>query len=246
MVTCKNCGNEFKGKFCNECGQESSTDRLNLHYVLHEFKNNLIHIDKVGLYSIVQLFTRPGHSIREYIEGKRIKHYKPLALVIFLSTIYGVLYHTYHIDLISESNIKIRSNSSISLFEINEWLSSHYSWVIIAGIPFYSIGSYLLFRKLRYNFIEHLVLNTFIASQRLITQILLLPILLYYYRHHQTHLYSYVLSIISLVFMTWTYVQFFNSQSMANSILKSILSYLFFWACILIIASITILIVSPH
>ncbi|QOG00887.1 DUF3667 domain-containing protein [Flavobacterium sp. MDT1-60] len=37
------------------------------------------------------MFTRPGHSIREFIEGKRVKHFKPLWLVAVLGALYGFL-----------------------------------------------------------------------------------------------------------------------------------------------------------
>ena len=40
------------------------------------------------MYSGKQLFTRPGHAIREFIEGKRIKHLKPISLVIVLALVF--------------------------------------------------------------------------------------------------------------------------------------------------------------
>ncbi len=31
-ITCKNCGQIFKGHFCNNCGQASETHKINAHF----------------------------------------------------------------------------------------------------------------------------------------------------------------------------------------------------------------------
>ena len=91
QIICKNCGHIYSGQFCNNCGQPSDTHKLNLHFIWHDLQHAFLHFDKGVLFTAKELFTRPGNSIREFIEGKRVKHFKPISLVIILATLYGVL-----------------------------------------------------------------------------------------------------------------------------------------------------------
>ncbi|MBC8155688.1 MAG: DUF3667 domain-containing protein [Bacteroidetes bacterium] len=77
---CQNCNSELNGNFCSHCGQSSNTHRLNFHFLWHDIQHGLLHIDKGILYTTKELFTRPGHSIREFLLGKRVKHFKPISL----------------------------------------------------------------------------------------------------------------------------------------------------------------------
>ena len=171
-ITCKNCNQTFKGHYCNNCGQPADTHRINAHFLWHDIQHGLLHFDNGIPYSIKQLFIRPGHSIREFIEGKRIRHFKPLSLVAVLGALYGFLYHYFHINLFQAS-----TDLEIDFNDYNEWMATHFAWVTIATIPIYTIGTYIVFRKQGYNFVELFVLNTFKASQRLSVQILTFPIL---------------------------------------------------------------------
>ena len=90
---CKNCNQQFKDNYCNHCGQSAHTHKLNLHYIWHDLQHGLFHFDSGIFYTIKQLLTKPGHTIREFLNGKRIGHYKPLSFVVVMATLYGLLYH---------------------------------------------------------------------------------------------------------------------------------------------------------
>src|SRR6478736_1543240 len=108
--TCLNCNANLAGKFCSNCGQDSNTHRINSHFLWHDIQHGLTHVDKGMLFTIKELFTRPGNSIRQFLEGKRIKHFKPISLVIILAGAYGFLSHYYEINIFS-SNIQKISGS---------------------------------------------------------------------------------------------------------------------------------------
>lgn len=236
-ITCKNCKHTFTGHYCSNCGQPASTHKINMHFLWHDIQHDLLHFDKGIAYSLKQLFTRPGHSVREFIEGKRVRHFKPLSLVIVLATLYGVLYHYFHINMFPETN----EDSLMNFNEFNEWTSTHYSWVIIATIPFYTIGTYVVFRKQGYNFFEFFVLNTFKAAQRLFVQVLTFPILLYLNGTPGLYKLSTVNYAIGLVMIFWTNIQFFNKISKTKAFFLSILSHLIF---LIIFFSIVIIVLA--
>lgn len=235
-IICKNCHHVFHGKYCNNCGQTADTHKINAHFLWHDIQHGLFHFDGGIPYSLKQLFTRPGHSIREFIEGKRVKHFKPLSLVAVLGAFYGFLYHHYHINL-------FQSNApELDLNDFNEWNATHFAWTTVATIPFYTIGTYIVFRNQGYNFFEYFVLNTFKASQRLFVQILLFPLILYF--NGTSHLQTLINATyaIGIVLIFWTNIQFFNKISKTKAFFLSILSHLIFLACFLLVVSIFLVI----
>ena len=103
---CKNCNHHLKGNFCSNCGQSANTHDINFGSIVHEIQHSVFHIDKGILYTTQQLFIRPGHTIREYIEGKRVKHFKPVAYILILSAIYTLIANVTHKTAYLENFLK--------------------------------------------------------------------------------------------------------------------------------------------
>ncbi|WP_343586885.1 DUF3667 domain-containing protein [Flavobacterium sp.] len=235
-IICKNCHQIFKGHYCNNCGQAAETHKINAHFLWHDIQHGLLHFDKGILYSLKQLFTRPGHSIREFIEGKRVHHFKPLSLVVVLATLYGLLYHYFHINTFEGAK-----TSNIDSDYINEWFATHFSWVTVGSIPIYTIGTYLVFRKQGYNFVELFVLNTFKAAQRISVQLVTMPVLIFL--NHTSHIaqYNNVMYVIGIILIFWTNMQFFNKMSKIKAFFLTLLSHLIFLICFFLITAIVLL-----
>jgi hypothetical protein len=242
-VTCKNCNHIYKGHFCNNCGQTAETHKLNFHFLWHEIQHSLFHFDQGILYSGKQLFTRPGNSIREFIEGKRVRHFKPLSLVIILATLYGLLYHYFHISF-ADASQDSSSKVGIDVIKFNEWMGTHYAWTTLLTIPIYTIGTSIAFRKQDYNLVEYFILNTFKASQKLFVHIALFPLLYYFNGTPRMRMLSLVIYCIDVVFIYWTNSQFFNKLSLKKSLLLTLLSQLIFLSCLISIILIIDLIIK--
>lgn len=222
LITCKNCKQTFKGHYCNNCGQTADTHKLDFHFLWHDIQHGLLYFDKGILYTAKKLFTEPGITIREYIEGKRVHHFKPISLVIVLASVYGLLCHFFDIHIISSENNIEKVN------QYNEWSTSHFAWITLITIPFYTVGTYVFFRNQGYNFVEFLIQNTFKAAQRLFLHILLFPFIYYFYETPQTNKVRVILYLFDLTLIFWTNIQFFDKLSTSKVIVKSILSHLLF------------------
>lgn len=234
MITCKNCNNSFEGNFCNNCGQKADTKKLNIHYLRHKVQYLILHSDKSVLYACRQLFTRPGDTIREYIEGKRVKYFEPFSMLVGLAAFYGLLYFYFNINLFPD--VLIRDNPYDKFdFIVNDWLSNHYALATCLLIPLYSLGSFIAFRKQGYNFIEHLALNAFLGSQRLMVRIVTIPILIIYNGTEQMHIIAIAYIFLDIILITWSYCQFFNKLPVVKSILLSVLSYVISFICFLLL-----------
>jgi hypothetical protein len=238
-ITCKNCHQTFKGHYCSNCGQPAETHKLNFHFLLHDIQHGLFHFDSGITYTAKQLFTRPGHSIREFIEGKRVRHFKPISLIVVLATTYIALIHLLHIDLFVKTDQNLILNSHINIEQLKEWMTSHFAWITLLSIPLHTIGTAICFRKQGYNFIEYFVLNTYKASQKLYVAILFIPLLYHFSGTPAIDTVTKTLILIDFALYFWTNIQFFNNLSKTKTFFLTLLTHLIFWFTVLFIVIIT-------
>lgn len=241
MPSCKNCNNEFEGRFCNQCGQKVSTDKFDFKYLIHELQHDLLHLDRGILYTIKQLFTRPGDAIREFIEGKRISYTKPFALVIMLSTIYAILYHYLHLNFIEEAmkngmisvggdanEVQKIQESTLNPAKIGEWITSHYAITTILMIPFLALGSFIAFKKRGFNFVEHIILNTYATAQATFVHIGFIPFLYFFKLTQYLKLGNNLMILMQFVLLCWVYLSFFKGYSKMKDIFLTVIGFLIY------------------
>ncbi|MBQ6310524.1 MAG: DUF3667 domain-containing protein [Bacteroidales bacterium] len=88
--TCKNCGLEYKGKFCPRCGQKANIKRLTPRNILSNTLEVWDFNNKSVPGTILELFYRPGHFIRDYLNGHRAPYYAPIKLLFLLCVIWAI------------------------------------------------------------------------------------------------------------------------------------------------------------
>jgi len=125
IVRCKNCENEFTGKFCNHCGQAADTDRINYKFVFVELKKTFIQFNSGFFYTLIGLILNPGKFIKEYIEGKRIKFTKPFAFLIIACGLDIVVYHYLNVNIINEEI------QGLDKSVVNTFVAGHYAQIQI-------------------------------------------------------------------------------------------------------------------
>ncbi|MDV3821447.1 hypothetical protein CMU07_01550 [Elizabethkingia anophelis] len=165
---CLNCNEELVGKYCNNCSQPASTHRFSLSHVFkHDFVHGIFHFDKGFFFTIKELFTRPGHSIREYVQGKRVKHFNYFATVLLLLTIIYFVKKWAKIESsdLFDTNVK-------GLLKVQK----DYSKItVFLNIPIIAFISFLLFQRSKQNYTENLVLNMYLLCGLTVIS-LILPI----------------------------------------------------------------------
>ena len=85
---CLNCGTEFEGKFCPECGQSAETGRFTMRFIVENLIAAFTNRDGGLWFTLKNLFTRPGAMIVEILNGKRRKYFSPFPMLLFVLTIY--------------------------------------------------------------------------------------------------------------------------------------------------------------
>ncbi|MCK6693727.1 MAG: DUF3667 domain-containing protein, partial [Thermoanaerobaculia bacterium] len=81
-----------------ECGQKAKTKRITTKTVWEEVRKSVIHYDQGFSYTVLQLLRRPGHAIREYLEGKRVNHIKPVKFLLWSTAINFLVFHLLGLD----------------------------------------------------------------------------------------------------------------------------------------------------
>ena len=228
-TVCKNCSNTFDTKYCGQCGQDSHTHQINAHFLWHDIQHGFFHFDKGILFTLKELFTRPGFSIKEYLNGKRVQHFKPVSLVIILAGVWGLLYHYMPVSI--QENIDENAAAGVKIIH---WLRDHNSIAELINLPFYALASFLVFKT--YNYWEHLVINAFLIAQKIVLSIVFLPILFSLKDNGSQVIASAFVSLLSLILFYWGYSQLFNSYGKIKVLLLTLLVYLILVAETLLIS----------
>lgn len=202
---CLNCNNDVTNNFCSACGQKLSTHRYSLqHFFAHDLVHGVFHLDKGFFYTLKELFTRPGHSIREFVEGKRVNHfnYFSFALIILVVEYY----------VIDSSSLKSRDlyDDMDKYAGFQKVAKEYFKLVSLAGIPFFALTSYFIFRKSKQNYTEHLVLNIYRVSIILIINVLYIAVTVFYTNVQVLSVLMKTVPSAEIIYSSWFFFQYFS------------------------------------
>ncbi len=160
-LICKNCSTHFRGNFCSNCGQSARVDKINAAYFLKDIPHSILHVDKGFFFTLKSLISRPGKALKEYLSGKRIKHFRPFAFVVIMSTICTLLING--LNFLTNKLYTVNNPGSFLNFR-NSFFENYPSLLIFLLIPILSLITWLFFKKNMYNYWEHFLVNTYLAA----------------------------------------------------------------------------------
>ena len=181
---CLNCDYTIDENFCRHCGQKRFK-RIDKKYVTDEIQYLLIHTNKGFLYTIKKLVKIPGKTAREFIDGNRVNHYKPLLLAFILSGISAFI--SFKIVGMDKIMREVLTGNHLNSPFMNDYMtiSTSYNSIIMLGlIPLFAFTSWVAFHKWKNNYYEHIVMNAYILSTYLITIIVFLYPILYFSKNN--------------------------------------------------------------
>ena len=79
---CKNCGTELTLHYCPAYGQKANVGRIRISQLVKDLPHTVFHVDRGLFFNIIQLFQRPGHTILDYLQGKRKPFYHPVTFLV--------------------------------------------------------------------------------------------------------------------------------------------------------------------
>lgn len=238
-MICKNCGHSYDGNFCNECGQSSKVRRIDFKFLINEIPNSIFYIDRGLLFTIKELSIRPGHAIREFVVGKRIQNYKPISYFLIASALYVIATHlmgrnTFIADFVSGFALGMTEQDQSSGAEIINWITNNQAYVALMFIPLFSFASYIAFKKTKYNYFEHLVLNLYITGHQMLIYLILSFVIT------KESILIVLPILIGMAYNIWAYFQFFDNKKNINKALLILMTYILFLVGFSVILFITL------
>lgn len=202
---CKNCDQIITGNFCSQCGQKDYS-RIDRKYIWNEMQYTLIHTNKGFLYSVKKIITNPGKTAREFIDGIRINHYKPILLAFVLSGIAAFI--SFKVIGLTEIMKEYYAKEEMNTRAVNDYLkfaSSYASILMIILIPLFALTTKLAFRKWGHNYYEHVIMNSYILSFYTLINILIIYPIFYLFRDNA----DFIVNLSSWTMLTIPFILFF-------------------------------------
>lgn len=156
---CLNCGTEFEGNYCPECGQSAETGRFTLKFIFGNLLAAILGRDGGVAYTLKNLFSRPGKMIVEILNGKRRKYVSPFPMLFLALTVYILIFTLtgskggISSDLNMDLSDSTPANMQIAL-EINRLVDkafhfylNHYTLCYMLTLPLFVITARICYGK---------------------------------------------------------------------------------------------------
>ncbi|MFT3909683.1 MAG: DUF3667 domain-containing protein [Ferruginibacter sp.] len=195
---CKNCGNHFTGKFCNNCGEKVYTDHdKSFGHFLHETFHFFTHFDNKFFKTLGLIFKSPGILSLSYCNGVRDKYYKPVSLffvgivlyLLFPSLPAGlnmsfkqnlINFHAQKMDFMTDLANHKAMLKHISLDEVahkyDHKSPSFAKILLLIILPLTGLALKIIFPKRDRYFFDYMILGTEASCVVLYLNFLLLPV----------------------------------------------------------------------
>ncbi len=167
---CLNC--EFTipaaARFCPHCSQRTDTARLSFADMTRDLMHTFVNVERGPLVFAWSLLTRPGSMAREYVEGRRRRHYGPFAT---LAVLVGLATLALNLSGFQALSREVSSASATVL-------QQHFNWVLLVQLPLLGVACALLFSDARLTLPEHMVLVAYTLGMRAVAITVIAPIAL--------------------------------------------------------------------
>ncbi len=197
IISCKNCSNEFEGKYCNICGEKvlDSNERT-IRYLFGQVINGFTFVDNKFLKSFWYFFFKPGFLANEFVNGVRKKYSSPLSfffvanLIYFLyvpfdglnSTLWSQMNFQYYSGVVTNLvNEKVENNNlelSQYTIEYNQQSTKIAKLTLILLVPIFSVFVLMINFHHKRLYVDHLVYTLYFIS--VVIFIMMLTSLLFY------------------------------------------------------------------
>lgn len=216
--------------YCQSCGAKVIRERITFKGLKSDFFSNVLGLDNLFIRTLIGIITSPDKVIAEYISGTRKKFMNPFAFLVIGTAVATFVFNFFsekYIELMLSAQNEAMYETLFSItnpdldketavyqeqfieykqeqYEINKatqnFMLKYFNFIAFLLIPFYALLSFLVFGKKKYNYGEHLVINSYLLGLALFSGTLFFLLGLV------TSPYIYMLSSLIIVFYySYTY-----------------------------------------
>lgn len=219
-LNCQNCNLIISDNFCGNCGQKKYK-RIDKKYIWDEIQYTFLHTNKGFLYSVKNILKNPGKTAKEFIDGNRVNHYKPILLAFLLSGISAFI--SFKIIGFKEIMANYYAKQNLNSALTNDYMtiaSSYNSIIMLLLIPFFAFFTKLAFKKWGHNYYEHIVINSYFLCLYLLFNIFFIYPLMFLFKSNLSIVPSLSsLSMLSIPFLlTWFFKELYSDKPVKSVI----------------------------
>ncbi|MCM5528430.1 DUF3667 domain-containing protein [Parasegetibacter sp. NRK P23] len=220
--TCLNCASQVTENFCGKCGQKKYK-RIDRKYIWDELQYTIFHTNKGLLYSVKSTLKNPGKTAREFIEGNRVNHYKPILMVFVLSGISAfVSFKVLNFKEVLSTYFAQQHMNSKLMADMMTFMSSYSSILMLLYIPMFALITKIAFRKWGHNYYEHVVMNAYILSFYTLASIILVYPIMFFFKDAPGVFFKMTQLSILMVppILFWFFRAFYREKPLKSIILR--------------------------
>ena len=154
-------------RFCAGCGQRTDTARLRFGDIARDLMQRFVDIERGPLAFSRALLTGPGRVARDYVDGRRRRHYGPFATLVVLVGLTALA--------VNFSGYQVLAHDGLSAGP-TALLQRHFNLLLLVQLPILGAACALLFRGAALTLPEHMVLVAYTLGMRAVFLMLLNPV----------------------------------------------------------------------
>lgn len=180
-MKCLNCGNDFEGRFCNQCGQKASVKSITFTSVFSEAFRIITNTDRGLFYNFINLTIKPQKVILDYISGKRKPVFAPIQYAILGVTLLTLIDHYYGTGIknLGDAARVVEAMDDTSPYKIGmgygKIIRGNLKFALLLFIFFFAVPARMFHH--RYNFAEHMAIQAFIIGHAAFVTVLFFPLI---------------------------------------------------------------------
>ncbi|RZJ98895.1 MAG: DUF3667 domain-containing protein [Flavobacterium sp.] len=182
-------------------------------------------MNKGFLYSIKKILRGPGKTAREFVEGNRVNHYKPILLVFVVAGISAFLTNTLiHPEEVMQRYYETQGTEVPKFMHLLMHIMLKYQAILmLLSVPFMAFFTWIAFRKWGYNYYENIVITAYsLVCLQVLTTLIVTP--LQFFLKGNLDLFMKVPTTISYLLMfgifPWFYLDLYNTKNAGEVIMR--------------------------
>jgi hypothetical protein len=214
-TACLNCNTLVADRFCGHCGQDAHhTHRLTMADMPHDILHSIWHVDKGILYTLKTMIFRPGPTIRAYLAGKRVDHFRPLSLLFLITGVYAVLFSALHINMVPPRDPAMPEAVYQMQLSFSTFFMKYLAWCYLATVPAWALAARWFLRRGGYNYAECLIIASFLTAINNFITLLLMPATYVYSGTPQIQTFSFYALLLVIGYSSWAYGSLLNHTTL--------------------------------
>lgn len=250
MKTCINCGNEVDTPYCSNCGQKQQVKRISFRGMFEEFLSKWIGFDNQFGRTIVGMIKAPERVVLSYLNGNRVRFIGPLGFAVIMTALVVISFDLFGLsveDFLKQNQSQIQemydmqktpeqeAMNELFLKPFNGYMAKNYRFLTVALIPFWAFSLRFFYKKRKMNYVERLVISTYLSCEAMWLTILSLVVLAL-----TGYLASAPILILSFIYYTYGIHRILPEREIFESLVKAFFSvvvgFIFFFLFFSVIA----------